>query len=264
MPIPVLSDLDFNSATKITNLPAGTANGHPVVYEQLNAAVQGLAWKDDVVAASVSNINLASPGSTIDGVTMATNDRFLAKDQSTGSQNGIYIWNGASTTATRATDMDASAEFNSAVVSVNGGSTNAGTTWRQTAVNPTVGSTSIVFTSFSASAASASETTAGVIEIATQSEVDAGSDTVRAIVPAYLAGWSGRPRRVGVDIGDGSANSYTVTHNFNTRDVEVQVRRNSGSYENILVDWGAATTNSVTIVFASPPSSNQFRAIVQY
>lgn len=86
---PVLSDLDFAGSAKITGLPQATANGQPLVFEQLGAALEGLAWKDDVRAASTANINLASPGASIDGVTMAANDRFLAKNQTAGAENGI-------------------------------------------------------------------------------------------------------------------------------------------------------------------------------
>ena len=263
MGTPVLSDLDFAGGAKITGLPQAVAPGHPVTLEQLQATVEGIAWKDDVAAASTANINLSSPGSTIDGVTMATNDRFLAKDQSTASENGIYIWNGASTAATRAADMNTSAEFNTAVVPVRSGTSNGGTTWRQTAANPTVGSTSIVFTAFIAGAGAASESSAGIAEIATQGEVDAGTDDARFVTAQKMANYSGRAKRFSADVGDGSNTSYTVTHNLGTRDVQVSVRRNSGAYEQVLVDWGAATTNTVVLVFATAPSSAQFRVTVQ-
>jgi hypothetical protein len=258
----VHSTLNFTGGAKVTGLPSATGAGEPIVFEQFNAALEGIAWKDDVVAASTANINLSSPGSTIDGVTMASGDRFLAKDQSTGSQNGIYIWNGASSAATRAADMSASAEFNSAVVPVKAGSTNAGTQWRQTAADPTVGSTSIVFTAFLSGAGAASESSAGIAEIATQGETDAGSDDTRIVTPNKLANYSGRAKRYAVDVGDGSNTSITVTHNLNTRDVQVVVRRNSGAYDEVLVDWGAATVNTVVLVFATAPSSAQFRCIV--
>lgn len=262
MSLPVRSVLAFEGAAKITGLPQATASGEPVVLEQMNAALEGLAWKDEVVAASTANINLSAPGSTIDGITMATDDRFLAKDQTVPAENGVYIWNGAATVASRAADLSASAEFNAAVVPVRSGTVNAGTTWRQTAANPTLGSTSIVFTSFIAGAGSASESSAGIAEIATQGEVDAGSDDARFVTPAKLAAFAGRAKRYAADIGDGSNTSFTVTHNLGTRDVVVSVRRNSGSYEQILVDWGATTTNTITIVFAAAPTSAQFRATV--
>jgi hypothetical protein len=259
----VLSTLNFSGGAKITGLPQASASGEPVTLDQLNAAQEGIAWKDDVVAASTANINLSAPGAAIDGVTMVSGDRFLAKDQSTGSQNGIYIWNGAASAATRAADMSASAEFNSAVVPVKSGSTNAGTQWRQTAADPTVGTTAIAFTSFIAGAGAASESSAGIAEVATQGETDTGTDDGRFVTPLKLANYSGRAKRYGVDVGDGSNTSITVTHNLNTRDVQVVVRRNSGAYDQVLVDWGATTVNTVTLTFATAPSAAQFRCIVQ-
>lgn len=103
--------------------------------------------KDDVIAASVANITLSSPGSTIDGVTMTSGDRFLAKDQSTGSQNGIYIFNGSASAATRATDADAAAEFYPGFkVYVRLGTVNASSYWTfTTAAAVTLGSTSLAF-----------------------------------------------------------------------------------------------------------------------
>ena len=259
---PILSDFDFAGGARVTGLPQAVANGQPVVFEQMAAALEGLAWKDDVVAASTANINLAAPGATVDAVAMALGDRFLAKDQTTASQNGIHIWNGSAVAATRSADMNASTEFNAAVVTVAAGSTNSGTTWRQTAANPTVGATSIVFVSFSSGAAAASETTAGIAEIATQAETDAGVDDQRIVTPAKQANWAGRAKRYATDIGDGSQTSITVTHNLNTRDVQVNVRRNSGAYDQVLVDWGAATLNTIVLLFATAPSAAQYRAIV--
>lgn len=90
----ILSDLDFNSAARILNLPDPTLAQHPATKAYVDSAVEGLAWKDSVRVATVANITLSGPGATIDGVAMAANDRVLVKDQSTASQNGIYIWNG--------------------------------------------------------------------------------------------------------------------------------------------------------------------------
>lgn len=63
---------------------------------------------DAVRCATTTNLTLTSPGSTIDGVTMVAGDRVLVKDQTTLSQNGIYIWNGSTSTMTRADDMSTS------------------------------------------------------------------------------------------------------------------------------------------------------------
>lgn len=73
----------------------------------------GLSPKSSVRAATLSNIiNLATVngaiGTTLDGVTLASGDRILIKNQTTSSQNGIWIYNGAAALATRAPDFDGS------------------------------------------------------------------------------------------------------------------------------------------------------------
>lgn len=258
----VLTNLDFNGVSQIINLPAPSADHHPATKGYVDSAVEGLAWKDNVRVAAQANINLAAPGATIDGITMATNDRFLAPSQSTASQNGIYVWNGAAVPATRSPDANTAAELEQAVVTVEEG-TNQGATFRQTAINFVLDTDAVTWVSFGTAAPAATETTPGIIEIATQAEVDTGTDNTRALTPQGLAGWAGRARKHNVDIGDGSNTSYTVTHNFNTRDVDVAVRRNSGAYDYVMVDTEATTVNTVTVRFATAPASNAFRVFVQ-
>lgn len=257
----VLTDLDFNNVARPINLPAPTADHHAATKGYVDSAVEGLAWKDSVRVATQANLNLAAPGSTIDGITMATNDRILVRSQSTASQNGIYIWNGAAVAATRSPDASTAAELEQAVVTVEEG-TSAGATFRQTAINFTLDSGAVTWASFGTAAPAATETTAGIAEIATQAETDAGTDDQRIVTPAKLAAYSGRVRRFPTDIGDGSNTSYTVTHNLNTRDVDVAVRRNSGAYDYVIVDVEATTVNTVTVRFAAAPSANAFRVFV--
>lgn len=257
----IRSNQAFGGGAKITGLPASTANGEPVVHEQLAAAIEGINWKDSVRVASTANINLASPGATIDGITMVAADRFLAKDQSTANQNGIYIWNGAATPATRAPDMDSAAEVEQATVTVEEG-TSAGATFRQTAVNVTLGTTSLAWASFGTSAPAASESVAGVAEIATQAETDTGTDDARMLTPLKLTNWAGRKRKATGTVGDGSATSIAVNHNFNTRDVTVEVYRNSGNYDTIICDVQRTSVNQVTLIFASAPTAAQFAYVI--
>jgi hypothetical protein len=63
----------------------------------------GLDVKASVRAATTANITLSNT-QTVDGVALSVGDRVLVKDQSTGSQNGIYVV--ASGSWTRATDFD--------------------------------------------------------------------------------------------------------------------------------------------------------------
>lgn len=263
MPKIIASDLDFNSIAKILNLPTPSAGGDAVNKAYVDSAVEGLAWKDSCRVATSSNVSLASPGATLDGIAMASGDRVLVRGQTTQSQNGIYVWNGAATPMTRAADASTAAELEQAVVTIEEG-TDAGATFRQTQVNFTLDSGNVVWTSFGTSAPAASETVAGVAELATQAETNTGTDDQRIVTPLKLANSSYAKRKFAQDIGDGSATSYTVTHNFNTRDVTVAVYRNSGNFDEIGTDVEHSSVNAVTIKFATgnAPSSNQFRVVV--
>lgn len=64
------------------------------------------------------------------------------------------------------------------------------------------------------------------------------------------------------NIGDGSANIYTITHNLNTRDVTVITRNNSSPYEVINARWEAETANTVVIDFSTAIDVDSVRASV--
>ena len=255
------TDIDLQSTSKVINVPTPSAAGDAVPKSYVDSAIEGLAWKDGCRVATQSNLNLASPGATIDGITMASQDRVLVKAQTTQSANGIYVYNGSSTAMTRALDASTFAELEQAIVTVEEG-TDAGNSYRQTQVNGTIDSSNVVFTSFGTGAPAASETTAGIAEIATQAETDAGTDDARIVTPLKLKTFSGLLKRYAANIGDGSATSYTVTHNFGTRDVVVRVFPNSGNYDDVEPDIQRGSTNAVTIIFASAPANNAYRVVV--
>lgn len=258
---PQRSDLDFGSASRITNLLDGVAAQEPATVAQLQAAVEGLAWKDSVRVAASTNITVASPGANIDGVAMVAGDRVLLKAQTAGAENGIYIWNGAATPMTRALDMNSAPEVEQAVTTVEEG-TSAGATFRQTAVNVTLGTTTLTWAAFGTAAPAASETTAGVAELATQAETDAGTDDLRMVTPLKLATWSGRVRKVAANKGDGSATSIAYAHNLNTTDVQVQVWETGGSKRQVNVEIQVTDVNTVTMVFTTAPATNGVRVVV--
>lgn len=90
-----------------------TDPAHAATKGYVDAARSGLDVKQSVRAATTAAINLASDlenGDTLDTtVTLATGDRVLVKNQSTASENGIYVVQ-ASGAAVRATDFDSASE----------------------------------------------------------------------------------------------------------------------------------------------------------
>ena len=259
MPL-VKANLDFENQARIQNLPDPSAAQEPATKAYVDAAIEGVAWKDSVRVRMSSNVNLASPGATLDGITMSTGDRFLAAGQSAGAENGVYVWNGAATPATRSPDCSTAAELEQAITTVEEG-TSAGTSWRQTSVNFTLGSGAVAWTQFGAGASAASETTAGIAEIATQAETDTGTDDARFVTPLKLATYANRKLKFSSTFGDGAATQYDITHNLGTLDVQLEVRRVSDD-ATVICDMRRLTTNSVRLNFAAAPASNSLRVVV--
>jgi hypothetical protein len=140
----------------ISNVGTPVAGTDATNKNYVDAAVSGLSWKQAVRAATTVNGTLATAfanGQTIDGVTLATGDRILIKNQTTQTENGIYIV-AASGTPTRSTDADTGAELVGATVYVDQGTANADTGWTQTTNAPiTIGTSNIVWAQFSGSGA---------------------------------------------------------------------------------------------------------------
>ena len=262
MPVDIQRTLDFGNARKIINLPNGVNPQDAVTVAQLNSAVEGINWKDSVRVSTQGNINLAAPGAAIDGITMVASDRFIARLQTAGAENGIYIWNGAATPATRALDMSTAAEVEQATTTVEEG-TDAGVTFRQTAINVTLDTTTLTWTTFGTAVGAASETSVGVAELATQGETDAGTDDLRIVTPFKLATSVFASKKFAANIGDTAATSFVVTHSFNTRDVLVEVVRNSGNYDTVLAEVQRTSVNAVTVIFDTAPASNAFRVLIR-
>lgn len=144
------------SATSVSISGSVTNATDAATKAYVDGVASGLDVKASVRVATTANVALATAlenGDEIDGITLATGDRVLVKNQSTGSQNGIYVVQ-SSGAAVRATDADASAEVTAGLFTfVEEGTANGNTGWVLTTDNPiTLGTTALVFTQFSGAA----------------------------------------------------------------------------------------------------------------
>jgi hypothetical protein len=130
------------------------SNSQKVATEAyVDAVKQGLDVKSSVRVATVSNIDLSADlenGDSIDGVTLATGDRVLVKNQTSGAENGIYVVV-ASGAASRAVDANSDADVTAGMFTfVEEGTVNADSGWVLTTNDTiTLDSTSLSFTQFS-------------------------------------------------------------------------------------------------------------------
>lgn len=263
--------------------------------QYVDAFVRGLTWKDAVDAASTTNIaNLASPGASMDGVTLTDGRRYLLKDQSTASQNGIYVYAAAGTTLSRAPDMPNGSDARGVTVSVRGGTVNDDRTYNVTSDPAIVGTDGISWsllggggTSYTAGDG-LSESPAGTFNVVPGFGLENVSDAIRIAASAAGAGLIGGAgsalavdpgtgivttgdkvgidtavvaRKFAQDIGNGSATTITVTHNF-TRDCQVEVYRNSTPWDTIECDVERPSATTVDLKFAVAPASAEYRVIV--
>ncbi|MCM8710547.1 hypothetical protein M2651_05840 [Clostridium sp. SYSU_GA19001] len=294
------ADISMNSK-KITNL-ADPVNGTDAVNKNyVDAARAGLSVKDPVRVATTANITLSGT-QTIDGVAVVAGDRVLVKNQTTASQNGIYVV--ASGAWSRASDANTSSEVKAGLcVWVNEGTTNGDSRWVLT-TNDTIilGTTSLTFTKdFQASDIIAgagltksgnqldvvgtanriivnadnidiASTYVGQTSITTLGTITTGTWQGTAIGVAYggtgATTASGARTNLGAvgkyaaNIGDGTSTTITVTHNLNTTDVIVSLRETASPYNGVITDWQMVDANNIKLLFATAPTSGQYRVVV--
>lgn len=144
-----------------------TSNMHAATKQYVDNVISGLDVKRSVVAATTTNIAVSSSTTTtltlsatltiLDGITLTLGDRLLVKNQTVGSQNGLYVLT-STTLLTRTIGTDSNTELTpGAFTFVERGTVNADTGWlMSTDGTITLGTTSIDWTQFSS---------AGVIDV---------------------------------------------------------------------------------------------------
>ena len=146
----------FNTALPTSSLtPTLDAEFTTKLY--VDNKLRGIDWKESARAASDANVtttytntggtksrgqHTACPD-TLDGVSLAADDRILLKDQTGGSENGIWVvttvGTGANGVWDRATDFDDDAEVTAGAANwVSEGTANEDTTWALATSDPII------------------------------------------------------------------------------------------------------------------------------
>lgn len=227
----ISTDISVSSAAGIASSQVARADAAKAYADaRYTAATQyadnvanGLDIKDSVRVASTANVTLASAvenNDTLDGVTLATGDRILLKDQTTASENGIYVV-AASGAPSRAADADQGDLTGGAFFFVEEGTANADNGFVCTNNGtPTLGTDDIVFAQFSGagsvSAGSGLTKTGNQLDVnVDDSTIEINNDTLQlkdaGITSAKLASVSVTPAKISTTVaGDGIAGGNGV------------------------------------------------------
>jgi hypothetical protein len=312
---------DANGNAKVAT-PTDAA--HIATKGYVDAARQGLDVKQSVRVATTAPINLSADleaGDLIDGVTLVAGDRVLVKDQSTATENGIYVAV-ASGVASRSSDANGTADTGElkpgTFTFVEEGNTHSDKGFVvSTNGTITIGATNIAWTQFSGAGSftagdgiSQNGNTINVNVVADRTAItgDAvdisanyvGQSSITTLGTITTGVWNGTD----VAVADGGTNASdattartnlgikttagavttttatlariaaqgntahsagtsttTVTHNFNTTDVIVQVYE-VATGETVIGDVTRPNPDTVQVVLLGSHSANAFRIVV--
>lgn len=300
-----------------------TDPAHAATKGYVDAARSGLDVKQSVRAATTGPITIATDleaGDVLDTtVTLVAGDRVLVKNQSTASENGIYVVQ-PSGAAVRATDFNSSETVSpGAFTFVEEGTVNADSGWVMTTDGTiTVGTTPISWALFSVAGTilagdglsksgnvlnvnvvtdrtaivgdavdiastyvgQSSITTLGTISTGTWEATDvavahggtnasteSGARTNLASAAAEASGRTtstpslARVAKQGCAASVAGTSTTTVTHNFNTTDVVVQVFEVSTGMT-VIADVTRANSNTVSVVILGTVAANDYTIVV--
>lgn len=255
----MMKGADLNGQRAV-NAADGSAPTDLVTLQQVQAFLRGLDWKDSVRAASTGNLALAAPGASIDGVAMTVGNRFLAKDQTTGSQNGVYVWNGAAVPATRASDADSSAEVTGGLAMTSTeGTANADKSWILVTNDPIVlDTTTLVFAQLGG--ASTPYTAGNGMTLTGQDFNVVPGNGILVTADATLVDPSVVSRKYAADCVV-TTNPQVFTHLLGTDDISVTVKETATGaivYPDVVIAAG-----TVSIDWGAAPTAAQYRVIVK-
>jgi hypothetical protein len=288
----ILTGVD-NSNQRLINVASPSSGTDATNKTYVDNLIEGLSYKTAVRAATTANGDDATAfedGDTVDGVTLATGDRLLRKDQTDASENGIFVVQ-ASGAPVRAADANTAAELNRATVKVIEGSVNAGKQFTQATVDPVVDTDDLVWAesgggqtytadgegievssnefsleldgntlqkSSSGLRIGSGAAGAGLVEASGVLAVGAGTG-ITVAADALAVDTSVVARKYSALVGNGSATSFNLTHGLGTQFLSVTITdATSGEVVEADVDLPPAGS-TIDVSFAVAPTTNQYR-----
>ena len=251
-----MNGVDLQSQ-KITNLATPTTSTDGVNKQYVDNAVLGVIAKSSVAAASVGNLTLSGT-QTVDGVALIAGNRVLVKNQTTASQNSVYVV--AAGAWTVAADFAQGYIANGDFLQVESGTTNGAKSFNVTTLDPiSVGTTSITFSPYGAGIAY----TAGNGVALTGASFSANADgtslisdgTSLRVNPAY----SGLAKRFASDVPAATAaTQITMAHGLGTGDL-VSITVKEASTKAIVYPDVTFDATNIYLTFAAAITLAQFR-----
>ncbi len=260
------ADVSFGGY-KITSVATPTSSTDAANKGYVDAAIEGLTWKAAANLFASSDVALTGSTGTLNidtygALTSAdTGYRIVLSNQTTDTEDGIYVYtdDGTNYTLTRSADASTFQELEGATIYVLEGTTKAGTSWTQSNhyLSSFAGQTWVQL--------------AGPGVFTEGNGIDIASNVISAVAGTGITVTSGGINidtavvvtKYAANVGDGSNTSYTISHNLGTKDVQVTVYDNSSPYAEVICDVQHTSTTAVTLLFSVAPTSNQYRVVVQ-
>jgi len=293
MALKSLTGFDANNQ-RILQVADPTSGTDAANKQYVDNVAAGLSWKNNVRAASTTNVTLATPGTTLDGVTLAANDRVLIKDQSAPAENGIYVWSASGSPLVRATDSDTAAEVKNSAVRIAEGTVNSDKMYQMVTDGViTLGTTALTWTIFGGGTSYSADGQGIELSSTTFSlELDGSSlsKSATGLRIGSAAAGNGLVESSGIlAVGAGSGiivnandiavdpavvvrkfaancvattNPQSFAHSLNNADAQIQIIEVS-SKKIVLGDITLTDANNVSVDFGSAPSASQYRIEAQ-
>jgi len=265
----------------------------------IQAAAQGLSVLGSVRYASTENFDITTNASSgLDGISPANGDRVLLKNQSTATENGIYIYNSGTQTLIPSTNAEDTDLKEGSFVFIEEGSQAArgyivtsysagATTWTQfSAAGEYTASHGVTLSSNDIQLNLASDgglqtdgsyasiklrTDSGLSTTSSGLAVNAGTGIAvsGSSVSIDTANGYGVRKYASVITGNDAIYDFTKQHNLNTKDIQVRVYQTSAGpdtqWADVEVDIvrdSTDTNNKVHIIFATPPAAGTTYGVV--